>query len=271
MDLSTIKKRLDNDEYEDLEEVEHDFQQIFHNCFTFNQPVDAVYECGKKLERAFIRKWDDRPSFTAGYNNNQSRKSGGRMSMNEGFSSDDSSDDEMNNQQITMLQKNLEMMKAQLDTLLEGKKKKKKTLTSSAPRPTKRKRSSAGGGSRKKKREFISDDDEIVRMRVESIPELSMDQKMYVSQNIESLSPDQLSRVLALIKEGMPNVAEEGSEEIELDINSMDKRTLYRLHSYIRKCKRKTTTGGATQAAAAAASSSGSSSSGSESSGSGSD
>lgn len=92
MDLSTIKKRLDNDEYEDLEEVEHDFQQIFHNCFTFNQPVDAVYECGKKLERAFQRKWDEKPSFGAGYNGGSSRKSGGRMSMNDGFSSDDSDD-----------------------------------------------------------------------------------------------------------------------------------------------------------------------------------
>lgn len=117
----------------------------------------------------------------------------------------------MNNQQITMLQKNLEMMKSQLDTLLEGKRKKKKSRASipTASRPSKRKRSSAGGSARKpkKKRDFISDDDEIVRMRIDSIPELSMQQKMYVSQNIESLSPDQLSRVLALIKEGMPNVA----------------------------------------------------------------
>ncbi|KNE57304.1 hypothetical protein AMAG_18035 [Allomyces macrogynus ATCC 38327] len=52
--------------------------------------------------------------------------------------------------------------------------------------------------------------------------------KRELSERINDLSAEKLQQVLTIIQESMPSLSD-GQEEIELDISSLDHRTLYRL------------------------------------------
>lgn len=41
MDLSTIKKQLENQEYFSAKECIEDFNRIFENCYTYNKPGEV--------------------------------------------------------------------------------------------------------------------------------------------------------------------------------------------------------------------------------------
>ena len=64
MDLSTIKKKLDNGDYEGVADFEQDIRLMLNNCFTFNSPGTDVFELGKQLERLFDAKWAEMPDFS---------------------------------------------------------------------------------------------------------------------------------------------------------------------------------------------------------------
>jgi bromodomain-containing factor 1 len=61
MDLSTIRRKLDNGQYEDGDEFDADIRLMFQNCYTFNAPGSEVYNLGKELEAVYDRKWAGRP------------------------------------------------------------------------------------------------------------------------------------------------------------------------------------------------------------------
>ena len=50
MDLSTVKKKLDQSEYETCEEFEADVRLIFDNCFQFNPPGSDVFLMAQRSE-----------------------------------------------------------------------------------------------------------------------------------------------------------------------------------------------------------------------------
>lgn len=53
MDLSTIKKKLDQKIYKSPSEYESDIRLMFNNCYSYNHPSSEVYLMGKNLEQAF--------------------------------------------------------------------------------------------------------------------------------------------------------------------------------------------------------------------------
>ncbi|KAL5038481.1 hypothetical protein RTP6_005781 [Batrachochytrium dendrobatidis] len=65
MDLSTMRKKLDNGDYEHASEFEADMRLMLNNCYTFNPPGTDVYNLGKRLEGAFNNKWTEKASFLA--------------------------------------------------------------------------------------------------------------------------------------------------------------------------------------------------------------
>ena len=50
MDLATIKKKLDQGDYESCEEFEADVHLIFNNCFTFNPVGSDVFLMAQRSE-----------------------------------------------------------------------------------------------------------------------------------------------------------------------------------------------------------------------------
>ena len=63
MDLSTIRKKLDLQEYSAAEDFEKDFRLMLNNCFTFNSPDQDIHQFGKQLEMLFESKWAEKTNF----------------------------------------------------------------------------------------------------------------------------------------------------------------------------------------------------------------
>lgn len=62
MDLSTIKKRLENCYYYSAKECIKDFKTMFTNCYVYNKPGEDVVLMAQTLERVFLNKLQDLPN-----------------------------------------------------------------------------------------------------------------------------------------------------------------------------------------------------------------
>jgi bromodomain-containing factor 1 len=65
MDLSTIRKKLDNGEYEGPQNFYEDFKLMIRNCFNFNPTGTPVNLAGSDLQRLFDEKWKNLPPLRA--------------------------------------------------------------------------------------------------------------------------------------------------------------------------------------------------------------
>jgi Bromodomain len=65
MDLSTIRRKLDNNEYANVLPFFTDFKLMIRNCFSYNQPSAPVNQAGVDLQRVFDEKWKNLPVLAA--------------------------------------------------------------------------------------------------------------------------------------------------------------------------------------------------------------
>lgn len=56
MDMGTIRQKLIDGKYNAPAEVEKDMELMFHNCYRYNPPQNAVVKCAKKLDNVFHKK-----------------------------------------------------------------------------------------------------------------------------------------------------------------------------------------------------------------------
>ena len=61
MDLATIRKKLDNQEYTTAQKFYDDFKLMIRNCFLFNPTGTPVNQAGSELQRLFDEKWKHLP------------------------------------------------------------------------------------------------------------------------------------------------------------------------------------------------------------------
>ena len=61
MDLSTMRKKLENHEYPNASKFFDDFKLMIRNCFTFNPAGTPVNQAGIELQRLFDEKWKNLP------------------------------------------------------------------------------------------------------------------------------------------------------------------------------------------------------------------
>ena len=61
MDLSTMRKKLDNHEYPTARAFSADFTLMIGNCFHFHPPRTPVHLAGIELRRLFDEKWKNLP------------------------------------------------------------------------------------------------------------------------------------------------------------------------------------------------------------------
>lgn len=57
MDLSTLKRNLDQKVYADANTFYEDFQLMINNCVRFNPVGTTVYIAGQDLLKTFMEKW----------------------------------------------------------------------------------------------------------------------------------------------------------------------------------------------------------------------
>lgn len=221
MDLSTIAKKYNANEYETADEFEADVRLMFKNCYIFNPSDSPVNLMGHRLEGVFDKKWADKPVPPA----------------TPAFSSDDESDydsdDHMElitNPAITFLEEQLERMTKELtklkkEALRESREQKlkarqKKRATSKKPGTDGRRKSGPG-------RKVSS------QTSLTAPEHISFDMKKELSEAIPELDESKLDTVIALIRETMPNLDTEGQQEIELDIDTMPPETVRKLYNFV--------------------------------------
>lgn len=56
MDLTTIKKKLDGQQYKSAKECIADFDLMFQNCYTYNRPTEDVTIMAKKVQEFLHQK-----------------------------------------------------------------------------------------------------------------------------------------------------------------------------------------------------------------------
>ncbi|TPX72514.1 hypothetical protein CcCBS67573_g05814 [Chytriomyces confervae] len=260
MDFGTIQKKLDSQAYANGAEFEADARLVFRNCYTFNADGSEVNRMGRQLEQVFELKWRERPFLPVDKNVPVKRGSfsGSAMGGSAGAADSDSgssSSSEEEGKEFGKVQENLLKLMEEVTKLAahKGNKDKKKhkkaklhamqqqllaaqsALPPSASAAVASYHSSITASKKKKKSSSSAARRSGVHGAQPVVKEITYNQKKELSEKIEMLAPEKLERVFEIIRSGMPNIdtAAEGQDEIELDIDALDKVTLSKLYHFV--------------------------------------
>lgn len=210
MDLSTIQKKLNEGIYYNGDEFESDIRLMFRNSFTFNPEGTPVNVMGHKLEAYFDSRWIERPIPGA-----HAAEDSDASDVD-----DDYAESGMVNPAIDVLEEQLKLIKKQLKRL------KKEALAEYFKRGNRR----AGGSKRQRPSNGGAGTS---GHSAKPLPtEMTYEMKRELRDKIDRLPEKKIRTVLAIIQESMPDLGNNGQDEIELEVDSLDTRTLLRLYSY---------------------------------------
>lgn len=216
MDLSTIQAKLANNQYENGDAFESDVRLIFKNCYLFNPLGNDVHTMGLKLEQFFNKKWASKPIPTSTPTHSDGE-----------YSSDYDDDDEpeiseamlSNVPAIQFLENQLVRMKKELDEL------KKQHLEKLRQQRDARRRKK---GSKKKSKRARSNS--ILENDVEKPPVVTYEMKKQVSEIVPTLNDKKLQALVKIIKD---DIVISDEEEVELDMDQLEDRTVLKLYNFL--------------------------------------
>ncbi|CAA7264706.1 unnamed protein product [Cyclocybe aegerita] len=224
MDLSTIRKKLDNGDYETAQNFYDDFKLMIRNCFLFNPSGTPVNIAGQELQRLFDEKWKNLPPLHLP----------APPESDDDDEPEEDSDDERQRKialmesQIEAMRNNIENLKGTAKKEKEKKKKEKKEkppVASTSKAPPKQTKAP----SKKKSKKTVTDDDV-----------LTFEQKKDLSESIGKLDGARLEKVIQIIHEGVPEIRD-STEEIELEIDQLPAVVLTKLYNFVLKPTRQST------------------------------
>ncbi|KAF9435155.1 hypothetical protein BGZ76_006802 [Entomortierella beljakovae] len=233
MDIGTVRSNLENDKYNNAAEFEADVRLVMWNCFKFNSPDNPVHIMGRRMETLFNEKWSELPPPPT-----PTPPPAEEIAVDS--EEDDSEDD--SDDRIAEMERDLKTLSERLETMKAIKKKDKGDKKPSgkhhlekqkpkplpkppkSPKPVEKKKSSS-----KRSRPIYSSSEE-------DIPMITFEQKKELSDCINNFEGDKLANVVQIIHDSMPHLRDNGGqEEIELDMDSLDPKTLFKLYQYVRK------------------------------------
>lgn len=213
MDLSTIRKKLDEQQYPTAQKFFDDFKLMIRNCFLFNPGGTPVNQAGIELQRVFDEKWKQLPPL--------------REVVSEDDDEEDEEDSEDERQRtIAMMESQIETMRGNIAALKNTKlpkEKKKKEKRDRVPVASSSKATAKSNkaATKKKNKKLISDNDV-----------LTFEQKKDLSESIGKLDGAKLERVINIIHEGVPEIRD-STEEIELEIDTLPASVLTKLYNFV--------------------------------------
>ncbi|KAG1825607.1 Bromodomain-containing protein [Suillus subaureus] len=200
MDMSTMRKKLEAGEYPNASKFFDDFKLMIRNCFLFNP--------------AGTPKWKNLPPLRD-------------ASDDEEEEYEDEESEEERNRRIANMEAQIESMRGNLMALKAkpAKEKKKKEKKEKAPVAS----TSKAATSRAPKQHLrpteaspMAEDDA-----------LSFEQKKDLSEAITSLDGVKLEKVIQIIHEGVPEIRDQSTEEIELEIDILPPHVLTKLYNFV--------------------------------------
>ncbi|KAI7901743.1 Bromodomain-containing protein [Cokeromyces recurvatus] len=253
MDLSTIERKLNEGDYEDPKQFEQDIRLMFNNCYTYNPPNLPVYKMGRELEKVFDEKWTQRPSTPVPTpmteeafediqeeeeEEGRRRRTGGGGGGVVVEEEEEEEDEEMGgdsdferDQKIAELERHIATISQQIASIKSQKRRRsEKTIGRRQSKPTLKEKKPV---KERKRRVTKKKERQQTTKSGEEFPEFTFDQKKDLSEQINNLTGERLSTVVNIIQSSMPNLNGQGQDEIVLDIDSLDRRTLHRLHEFV--------------------------------------
>ncbi|KAI9271578.1 Bromodomain-containing protein [Phascolomyces articulosus] len=236
MDLSTIERKLQEGDYDNADEFADDIRLMFNNCYLYNPPVTPVNKMGHDLEKVFEEKWKQKPEPAPPEPEKRPTPPPPPAPKRpppppkEEFVEEAESEEDDRDSKIAELERTIANITQQIQSIKSTKRKKPERGATKATRggraaPNKEKKPTAASGEKRRRP---------ARPKKEQpLPDFTFEQKKDLSERINNLTGDKLNTVVQIIQSSMPNLDGQGQEEIVLDIDSLDRRTLYRLHEFV--------------------------------------
>ncbi|KAG6885943.1 hypothetical protein C0993_007445 [Termitomyces sp. T159_Od127] len=219
MDLSTMRKKLDGGLYPTAQKFFDDFKLMIRNCFVFNPAGTPVNQAGIELQRVFDDKWKALPALREVVSDEEEEEE-----------EEEDSDTQRDPGTIAMMEREIEAMRGNIAALKSNKvpKEKKKKEKRDKPQPTAStskavgKQSKSSSSSKKKLKKPITENDV-----------LTFEQKKDLSESIAKLDEQKLEKVIQIIHEGVPEIRDQSTEEIELEIDLLPPSVLTKLYNFV--------------------------------------
>ncbi|XP_077189145.1 bromodomain testis-specific protein isoform X2 [Paroedura picta] len=257
MDLGTIKEKMENYDYKDIQEFAADVRLMFMNCYRYNSPDCEVVAMARKLQDVFemqFAKIPDDPTTSRPLLHFTTRAG---ISVSSESSSDDSSEDSEQERarRLAELQEQLKAVHQQLQALAKStlpKLKKRKKGKSKERRKSKVKNKLGSQKKRKMKKRKKKMSLNILSKKVKQPEEpvynsedednakpMNYDEKRQLSLDINKLPGEKLGRVVYIIQSREPSLQHTNPDEIEIDFENLKASTLRELEKYVMTCLRK--------------------------------
>ncbi|KAF8338313.1 Bromodomain-containing protein [Cantharellus anzutake] len=215
MDLSTLKRKLEQKEYPNANTFLADWKLMMKNCVAFNPVGTMVYVAGQDMQRVFDEKWKGLPPLHT-----------------PPPSSDEEDEPTVQSSMIENLESQLNSLRDTIDALKSQKKKEAKRPASSAPKVTSA--SSRPRSSTSKK--ASSSTKKTGSRKLEADAVLSFEEKKELSETIQSLEGSALEEVIQIIHDGVPEIGD-NADEIEIEIDALPPAVLRQLWNTVIKPK----------------------------------
>nr|XP_046202576.1 bromodomain-containing protein 3-like isoform X3 [Oncorhynchus gorbuscha] len=276
MDLSTVKKKIDSQDYPDAQSFATDVRLMFSNCYKYNPPDHEVVAMARKLQDVFemrFAKMPDEPvdatqpsTMPVVSKSTESSESSGNTSSSESSDSEEERamrlaelQEQVGSEQLKAVHEQLAVLsqapvskpkkrekrekdKKEKDKGTADDKKKPKSAPQVKPANQKkapaRKPNSMVVATRQPKK-----GSKVVVANNESEEEpslpMSYDEKRQLSLDINRLPGEKLGRVVHIIQSREPSLRDSNPDEIEIDFETLKPSTLRELERYVKSCLQK--------------------------------
>lgn len=232
MDLSTIRTKLDQGQYENAKEFEADVRLVFQNCYKFNRPGDLIDTAGHQLENIFSTEFGKKRDFIEQNTPGSGPQSPGSSEAEESDEEDeeDEEEDDQEQTELQILQKQIAAMSKQVEMIRKKK---------ASPPVTNKKAAKGSKLVRKDSKKTAPAKPEKKAparpVKKEKAPYVSYEQKQDISNRINSLPESKMATALKIIRDNMPNLKGVQEDELELDIDELSDEVLHKLLIFVRK------------------------------------
>uniref|UniRef100_A0A3Q3VZL0 Bromodomain-containing protein 2 n=1 Tax=Mola mola TaxID=94237 RepID=A0A3Q3VZL0_MOLML len=257
MDLSTIRKKMDQREYANVKEFTADVRLMFSNCYKYNPPSHEVVYMARKLQEVFevrflkIPQEETRPAPHQQADKGKGDRVGSLTTSastdSESVSETERSPEEVATQ-LASLKERLKAVSDQLNRLTQvprvkpkKKEKLKKEKRSKEMDVAKLKHMSSKYKHIIKKMDTMKSSTGAMPSKCEGgvpSPPASLQEKQQLKSDIEKLPGDKLGKLVEIIHAREPSL-NSSLQEIEVDIEMLKPSTLRALQSFAATCLRK--------------------------------
>ncbi|XP_010290490.1 PREDICTED: bromodomain testis-specific protein-like [Phaethon lepturus] len=264
-DLRTIKRKMDNFEYRDIQEFATDVRLMFMSCYKNNSPDHEIVVMARKLQDVFEMHFAKIPDECVASVPLPTRE------MTEVYSSESSNDDsseekssEDSEQERTVhlakLQEQLKAVHQQLRALTRAylprlkkkkgkpKREKSKNKEKSKIKSLIQKKKNLKHKKKSKKKLSLNIQSKKTMQQVllahksedeDGAKPMNYDEKRQLSLDINKLPGDKLGKVVHIIQSREPSLRNSNPDEIEIDFETLKASTLRELERYVASCLRK--------------------------------